>query len=235
MWCPECGREYREGFSECAYCHVPLVEEEPKNDENDADVNPGDIDYEALQEEIKNNPELEKALNEAAFADAAREERQGLRRFRTAAERANDMKTSGVTLSVLGVLGLIVIILLMSGVIKLNLFGTGAYITYATMLVLFAVFTVTGFRSLLKVKPLTEEAVREEKKIEEIENWFSENYDNEKIDAAIKASLEDDGEDTLYYGRVDFMRDKINDHFMDLEPAFLDHVIEGIYQRVYDE
>ena len=26
MICPECGDEYREGFAECAYCHVALVE-----------------------------------------------------------------------------------------------------------------------------------------------------------------------------------------------------------------
>lgn len=29
MYCPECGGEYREGFTECADCGVPLVESLP--------------------------------------------------------------------------------------------------------------------------------------------------------------------------------------------------------------
>ena len=29
MYCPECGVEYRAGFTECADCHVPLVEKLP--------------------------------------------------------------------------------------------------------------------------------------------------------------------------------------------------------------
>ncbi len=28
-WCPKCGSEYREGFTECAECHIPLVDKEP--------------------------------------------------------------------------------------------------------------------------------------------------------------------------------------------------------------
>ena len=32
-WCPKCKSEYREGFTECATCHVPLVDELPEEDE----------------------------------------------------------------------------------------------------------------------------------------------------------------------------------------------------------
>lgn len=32
-WCPKCKAEYREGFTECSSCHVPLVDELPEETE----------------------------------------------------------------------------------------------------------------------------------------------------------------------------------------------------------
>ena len=236
MWCPECKREYREGFTECAYCHVPLTEIEPGSEEDEPGkaetLMPEEAGNEASEQEMTGNPELQENLGEGANAAAEAEKRRILR-FRTAEERVGDMKTSGYTLSVLGVLGLIIVILIITGVIKLNLSGVGSYITYGTMFVLFLIFTVAGFRALAKVKPLTEEAGREAAKIKEIEDWFLEQYDREKIDAQ-RLKEADEGFDDEYYGRVDFMRARINERFMDLDPAFLDHVIEGLYQKLFD-
>jgi hypothetical protein len=31
MYCPECGTEFRPGFTECSDCHVPLVPEKPQD------------------------------------------------------------------------------------------------------------------------------------------------------------------------------------------------------------
>jgi hypothetical protein len=33
MFCPKCGAEYRQGYAECAECHLPLVAERPQGPE----------------------------------------------------------------------------------------------------------------------------------------------------------------------------------------------------------
>ena len=32
-WCPKCKAEYREGFTECSTCQVPLVDTLPEDNE----------------------------------------------------------------------------------------------------------------------------------------------------------------------------------------------------------
>ena len=37
MYCPKCGAEYREGFTDCADCRIPLVAQMPRRLERDGD------------------------------------------------------------------------------------------------------------------------------------------------------------------------------------------------------
>ena len=32
-WCPKCRAEFREGFTECNTCHIPLIDHEPDGTE----------------------------------------------------------------------------------------------------------------------------------------------------------------------------------------------------------
>jgi hypothetical protein len=44
MFCPKCGAEYREGFTECADCMVPLVWEKPPEPESKVEY----VEYEEV-------------------------------------------------------------------------------------------------------------------------------------------------------------------------------------------
>lgn len=38
MYCPQCKGEYREGFTQCADCQTPLVDELPPSESDDAPI-----------------------------------------------------------------------------------------------------------------------------------------------------------------------------------------------------
>jgi predicted nucleic acid-binding Zn ribbon protein len=44
MYCPQCGVEYREGYTSCSDCQVLLVHERPRRTSAEASVEPGDPD-----------------------------------------------------------------------------------------------------------------------------------------------------------------------------------------------
>jgi hypothetical protein len=48
MFCPKCGAEYREGFTECADCKVPLVWEEPQEPEPEPEPELEYVEYEEV-------------------------------------------------------------------------------------------------------------------------------------------------------------------------------------------
>ncbi len=244
MFCPECRREYREGFTECAYCKVPLVETLPEETAESAEDSEQELEEALRQESLNGLLPDDEALSEAgiskeeyleALKAKLEEERQKPKpkRYRTADERLADLKTSGWTLSGVGVIGLILLILCVTGVIRLNLAGIGAALGYGTMGVLFLIFVISGIRSLAKLPSLEAETLREKEKIREIRDYILENFTGKAIDEeTAKINPEGAGD---YYVRCAFLKEKITERFLDPDPAFVDYLIEDLYQTLFEE
>jgi hypothetical protein len=56
VYCPKCGAEYREGFSECSDCRVPLVWEKPTKSEQPEGLGDSDLQLAAKREELQAKP-----------------------------------------------------------------------------------------------------------------------------------------------------------------------------------
>ncbi len=242
MWCPKCGAEYREGFTECADCHIPLVEElgdytDTSGDSGDSAAAPG-----AGAGELEGSDELEMTAGQLNLTpeemqellEAMEEQRQIMERpaYRSVADRIDDLKSSGYTLTVAGVVGFVLLVLMFFGIIPFRLGGTGQYISYGVMGALFLVFLVSGVKSLAKLPDLRREAEREKEKEAEIRKWFLSNYDASAIDSVID-SLDEAATDK-YFARAAFMREKISEHFIELDPSFTDYIIEELYSALYE-
>ena len=210
MWCPKCKLEYRDGIEECAYCHIPLVDELIEEESEEA-VPPHFEGLDAV--------DVSEDISYAASM-----------RYRTVEEKAEDAKSSGVTLLAVGVMGLAGVALCAAGFLPVKFSGIGAVISYTTMISLFLLFTIVGIRSLYRLPSLRSEAEREREKISDIKKWFLDNHSKDAIDASVGGAVVYD----RYYARVQYMKDRINEHFMELEPAFLDYIIEDLYHTMFE-
>ncbi len=146
-------------------------------------------------------------------------------------EKAKDLKSSGYTLTIVGAVGILVMILIIAGVIPFKLSGVFDVIFKGVMSLLFLMFLVMGVRSLKKARTVSEDAERETDKKEEIKRWFLETYDKETID---KEANPDEDDNDLYFDRVEVMRHKISDRFMDVEESLMSQLIEELYTGLFD-
>ena len=243
MICPKCGTEYRDGFTECAYCHIPLVESLGEGVDPDELLRRSEGKEEAVMEAA--TPEefmriaREKGLSERDIAMAldspvmAEEAQAPIRPYRKASDRVEDLRSSAYTLIIVGVLGIIAVILLYIGAFPITLSGPGKFVTTGTMGAIFILFFIIGVKSYSKLNLLNEEAKREEKKIEEIRKFFFDSYDAESLDR--EALGDDETNAGEYFLRSSFMKRTLNERFMDLDPSFLEYIVDNLYSEMYDE
>ena len=100
-------------------------------------------------------------------------------------EKAKDLRSSGYALTVCGGLGIIAMIMIFTGVIPLSMGGAFGIVTKGVMTLLFVLFFAAGVHSFKRSKTVSQDAVRETDKKNEIKKWFIENFDAEALDSML--------------------------------------------------
>ena len=147
-------------------------------------------------------------------------------------EKAKDLKSSGYALTLCGGIGMIVMILVFTGVIPLSLNGVFGIVTQVVMTLLFALFLMAGIHSYRKSGSVSQDAVRETEKKKEIKKWFTDNFDAGSIDELLDTGLE---ENDLYFERTDLIKDRICERFMDIEDALMSELTEELYTELFEK
>lgn len=284
-WCPKCKSEYREGFTVCADCGSPLVEEDQSDrlmsltfgeaDQMEAmadflrysgiqdvecriDEQDGQIELRVKPEEleraaaavkvflIEENQHLSEANGDQKSSTEAEGEETGQLREAAAARRtfrsntlyqdssqkADENRSAGWMLLIVGVLGILLVVLGIMGVLPLNL--GNPYLFYGVMGAIFLLFLVAGGVSIKNAKIFAKKAESEHSLRSTMLEWCKENLDAGEIDQ--QAGAEGLPEEVLYFSRTAYIRERLNHQFLNLDQDFLDKFVDDhVYNMIFED
>lgn len=191
----------------------------------------------AMEQAIANaSPEEAEAIKKMAQASMTTGNRQRHQVYESSTKKMEENKASAWSLFLIGGLGIIAIVLCLTGIIPLPNFFKGAYLFFGVMGALCVLFLVMGFVSFRSAKGFAKDAESENTLKASLETWCKENLRGADIDRYIKMrdpSLE--GE-SLFFPRNELIKARINHQFMNLDQDFLDRFVDDVvYEMVFPE
>lgn len=227
-YCPKCKNEYREGFSVCAECNVELVDELPaEGNENETEFY---MNY-MMQNEME--PESEEE-NENTCQNKEEERPEWKHAYVDSASKAQENRSSAWTFLVVGAVGLIAMILVITGVIPLSFNPNTQFLIYGVMCALFVLFLVIGVVSFRNSIRFEDKAKCEKTLTEEMQAFCKKNLTGESIDKMLFPDpLEELAEEEKYFRRTTYIKTTLSDKFLNLEDDFLDDFVDKMIDEIY--
>lgn len=151
------------------------------------------------------------------------------------AERAEENRSSAWTLLFVGGIGLVVIVLNLFNIIHLPFSGFNKYMVSGLMGALFIIFVVSGIISIKKTKTYSSAASIEKDNKTKIIDWCKENEIADKINMAIENEFPDLPEEEVYFKRYEGLKFFVFKNFESMSLPFLEHVIDEIYDSLFED
>lgn len=226
-WCPKCKNEYREGIQVCADCGSPLVEQ--LTEENPSLTEASGFTPE--EEELDLHEESRFEMDDEEQSSQETEQEAAIPLYQDSTVQAEENKSSGWTLLLVGTVGIVIVILGIAGVLPLHI--GNPYLFYGVMSAVFILFLVMGVVSMKNAKLFAKKAESENSLRSTMLDWCRESMKAEELDASI-TGLEDATEEVRYFRRTQKMKELLNHQFVNLDQGFLDHFIdEEIYDLIF--
>lgn len=150
-------------------------------------------------------------------------------------QRAAEVKSSAYTLTVVGVLGFVFVILMELNILDLPLSIFSKHMTAIVMGLLFLVFIFMGIHSILSLKKIIKEGDKESNLTGEMKKWCESNLKAEEIDEIVFEQETEYQDEIKYFMRTEEIKKRISNQFLNLEEGFLDKFIEEIYTELYTD
>ena len=151
-------------------------------------------------------------------------------------KRYEDTKATGQCFTAVGAIGLIAIVLLDTGVIKLAaLDSVNKLMVSIVMGLVFLIFFIIGMKSFMELKDISKKIDRNNSLEKEIMEYVTVTHRDELMTLASYGEKEDACSGDLYYKRAELITSVITEKYSLLEESFLDHMVEEIYSKIYSD
>ena len=146
--------------------------------------------------------------------------------YMTKAEKSADYRSSAITFTAFGSIGLVVMILHWAGVF--HYFST---ISAVIITVMFAAFLIIGIDSFKRAAKAKTEAAEEERLVKELTGWLEKNLTFDMLAAADQEAL---SREANFLNEIAEMKRIILKQFGTLDTAFLDQFTEEYYNNHFE-
>lgn len=181
---------------------------------------------------LRNSMDKENGVVDDSPAPAGKPSYRGM--YQNSAKQAEENRSSGYMLVIVGLIGLAAIGLIFADVIRLPAAMLNKYMVCSVMGALFLLFFVMGILSIKSSKSLEKKAESESSLTSAIKKWCEENMTAEKVDEGLFAE-EESGEEIRYFKRTDKMKEMISRQFMNLDEGFLDSFVDDYYPVIFEQ
>ncbi|MBR6537941.1 MAG: hypothetical protein IKT67_12160 [Lachnospiraceae bacterium] len=185
-----------------------------------------EFDYFGDDDEEDADEESARDLLNADDEDAESVEERAAAKYVSAASRYEDYRTSGITFTVLGGLGVIFAVLNFMEVFTLF----GSTFSSVVLFVMFGIFLALGIFSFVKAGKLKESAEIENKTVAEAKEWMEKNFSKDMLnDLSVGSEDEVTSEELLYIERVDQLVKRLLDAFPGLKHSLAEQLVEEFF------
>lgn len=182
----------------------------------------GEMPYEDVDPEDEKSSGDEEMMEE--IRSAVSFAKQGS--YVSKAEKSADYRSSAITFTLFGVVGILVMGLHWAGVF--HFFST---LSSVIITILFVGFLFVGIDSFFRAKKAKAESVEEEHFIRELKGWLEGNLTYEMLTAA---DLSDQSKEENFLNEMNEMKRIIEKQFGALDPAFLEQFTEEYYNEHFE-
>lgn len=145
-------------------------------------------------------------------------------------DKYKDIHSSSLSLINVSVCGAIFLVLNAFSLLPIHFAfeGLSGGLFYVIMGTLFAVFFIGGLVSLRSANQIKSEIQSEEDLTKQIIEYITDKFSTESINVTSENEAE------IYYERVEIIKSAINDKYGELNEAYLESLIEQIYEKLFD-
>lgn len=189
-----------------------------------------------VKEEIEAGNITPEQIEEMRKAAVQKQAKKKSTVYESSEKKAEENRASAWVLLGVGVIGLVLILLCLTGVFRLPGFFNGSYMFFGVMGALCVLFIVMGLVSFKNARGFQKNVESENNLKDSLETWCKENLKGDEIDRYIQMRTPGMDGESLFFPRIELIKARINHQFMNLDQDFLEQFVdEVVYEMVFPE